>query len=360
MLQDQPPLIPPAPATTGPTHPPHRRRSRAVKVGCAVTLAAALLLVVCLGLTAITLHATKALSRSALGPPPLLNRMPAWSPDGKQIAFSSNQDGNTDIYVMDADGSHLIQLTQDSLATFYFLQSATDVEPAWSPDGQHLLFTSGRGNKMMSYVDLDIYVMRPDGTQVTPLTNLPAILGVQQEPAWSPDGQQIAFTSDTTGRLGLYVMNADGSNIRALRTDMPDSGQAAWSPDGTQLAFASDYGGNADIYKIDQDGSNAVRLTSDKADDLQPDWSPDGSQIVFASKRSGNYDLYLMNTDGTGLIALTNSPANETQPAWSPDGTQLAYVSDAGGDSNIYVMNKDGSDVVQLTGNQTNCFVFCP
>jgi WD40 repeat protein len=148
----------------------------------------------------------------------------AWSPDGKKIAFTSNRDGNDDIYVMDSDGAEVRRLTSNA---------AADGLPAWSPDGSEIAFTSDRtGND-------DIYVMDSDGTNQRGLTDNPDF---DYGPAWSPDGEKIAFTSNRDGNSEVYVMNADGSAQENLtRNPGTEEGNrgVSWSPDGGSMAFTS-------------------------------------------------------------------------------------------------------------------------
>ena len=230
---------------------------------------------------------------------------PSWSPDGRKISFTSisgpREDGNWDIYVMNADGSDITDLTQDS---------AKDDNPSWSPDGSRIAFTSERdGNE-------EIYVMNADGTGASRLTNNSAS---DWGPNWSPDGQRIAFLSTRSGNDDIYVMNADGSNANRLTTDPASDWEPSWSPDGRKIAFSSDREDrNHEIYVMNADGTEVTRLTDNRVNDSSPSWSPDGGHIAFASERGGNTDIYVMAADGSGLARLTSHPGDDYQPAWSP------------------------------------------
>ena len=245
------------------------------------------------------------------------------TPATDKIAFWSNRDGNDEIYVMNADGSGQTRLTNNP---------ASDVRPAWSPDGTKIAFESYRdGNE-------EIYVMNADGSGQTRLTNNP---GPDWTPAWSPDGTKIAFTSSRDSDLEIYVMNADGSG----QTRLSNGGgtDPAWSPDGTNIAFDSVRDSNGEIYVMNADGSGPTRLTNNPARDVSPSWSPDGTKIAFQSDRDGNDEIYVMNADGSGQTRLTNNPGPDWTPAWSPDGTKIAFDS-----LSISVMNADGSGLTRL------------
>ena len=287
---------------------------------------------------------------------------PAPAANGR-IVFSSNRDGNSEIYAMNADGSNQTRLTN---------HSGYDGDPVWSPDGQRIAFTSGRGG------NYEIYVMNADGTGVSRLTdatdgwNEPqaSALPVSVSPAWSPDGQRIAFSSNRESVLGseVYVMNADGTNVARLAPDYVSHWDSSptWSPDGQRIAFSShsDDGGQ-DIYVVNSDGSNLTRLThspdgSSRVMGLQfnsaPAWSPDGSRIAFVSARDDpNYAVYVMNADGSQQTSLAEqSDQRFYPPAWSPNSQRIAFSSDRDGNWDIYVMNADGSSQTKLTNHQAN------
>ena len=157
-----------------------------------------------------------------------------------------------------------------------------------------------------------IYTANIDGTNLRRLTNTSSH---EDFATWSPDGTQIVFSR--VGRNdGTYIINADGSDERQL-TDFVVL-EPAWSPDGTRIAFGSDHGGFRGIYVMDADGSNIQRLSSTRAGENCPDWSPDGTKLVFASWRDGDGEIYIMNADGSDLQKLTDNRFEEEFPAWRP------------------------------------------
>ena len=275
----------------------------------------------------------------------------SWSPDGKKIAFNSSRDGNHEIYVMNSDGTEQKNLTNNP---------ATDFFPSWSPDGKKIAFSSNRGGNFRGiYGNSEIYVMNSDGTEQKRLTNNPA---EDYFASWSPDGKKIAFNSEgdvtkvdfSSGEdvnLEIYVINVDGTEQRRLALD----GRPSWSPDGKKIAFSpfrSNRDVNGEIYVINVDGTEQKRLTNNPAEDYFASWSPDGKKIAFWSDRDGNDEIYVMNSDGTEQKNLTKNPARDFNPFWSPDGKKIAFNSNRDGDfREIYVMNSDGSQQTRLTNN---------
>ena len=267
---------------------------------------------------------------------------PEWSPDGSKIAFvkpTYYKEGNNwgVIWVMNADGSNKIKLTDDTEK----LDS-----PAWSPDGSKIAFRSGPISYGPGPWDKgDIWVMNADGSNKINLTNKPGCYG---EPVWSPDGSKIVFKLETSRpSLDIWVMNSDGSNkIKLGGGDSP-----AGSPDGSKIAFLSGNNiGSSDISVMNADGSNKIKLTN-KYSAYSPAWSPDGSKIAFGFVYANNKgDIWVMNADGSNMINLTNKSGGG--PVWSPDGSKIAF----GSESDIWVMNADGSNKINLTNSAANYY----
>jgi Tol biopolymer transport system component len=269
----------------------------------------------------------------------------AWSPDGR-IAIVSPETpdtGDSKIYVMNADGSGKRRLTSDT---------GSESDPAWSPDGRRIAFTSGRDGSS------GIYVSNADGTEQRLL--MPAAVTYPGQLAWSPNGQKIAFTIELpkapeaqTRNLEIHVVNADGSGQRRLTRSPVRDNSPVWSPDGRRIAFES----NWQVWLMNADGSGKRRLTRKGAHNFNPAWSPEGKRIAFERGRkerevsngaagSWGLGLYVMNADGNGQQRLTQGGS---QPYWSPDGRKIAFVSNRDGNTDIHVMNADGSRRRNLT-----------
>ena len=227
---------------------------------------------------------------------------PTWSPDGSRIAYrhQTGDDSSTEIYVMDADGSHPTRLTRNHVA---------DWGPDWSPDGAEIAWNSQTGSGSSGLLG---YVMAPDGSGRARLSRHPV-----EYPAWSPDGSRIAFMAQEPDAYGsnpdynIFVMNADGSDLRRLTTAPGEDGWPAWSPDGSRIVFASarddcsvrdledcrttgDIGPWMDPWIVDADGSDQHRLTWAFGQFFA--WSPDGSAILA----TGYGGLYVIRPDGSG------------------------------------------------------------
>jgi len=247
------------------------------------------------------------------------------------ISFSSNRVGNQDIWTLNLDTGELQNLTEWS-------QSDED-HSEWSPDGSQIVFSS---NKLANRNQ--IYLMNADGTNVRQLTNL---AGDNQRATWSPDGTRIAFDSTRDGNSEIYVMNVDGSNLINVTNHPGLDFFPAWSPDGTRIAFTSDRDGNNEIYIVDFDGSNLVRLTENEFDDAAIAWNP-SYDIAFRSDLNGPFDIYLINVQTREVEQLTADEPADAAPAWSPDGTFILFSARVD-DSEVYLMRRNGENIRNLT-----------
>ena len=255
---------------------------------------------------------------------------PMLSPDGSKIVFESNRTGTAEIYVMNADGKNITELTNNK---------ASNHSPIWSPDGSKIVFASDGDHQW------DVYIMNADGAEQKRLTNQP---GDDGHPHWSPDGKRIIFNSArTTPDLKaewskqfheVFTMNADGGDVKQISSAKTVSTYPSFSPDGKRICFRRviDAPGyqwdltlsprNSEVFVMNADGTNPVNLTKNAAYDGWPMWSPDGRKILFSSNRAGPANigqLYVINPDGTGLQKITDGPGSFVQPSWSHDGKKI-------------------------------------
>ncbi|MGA8221355.1 MAG: Tol-Pal system beta propeller repeat protein TolB [Candidatus Acidiferrales bacterium] len=231
---------------------------------------------------------------------------PRWSPDGTRIAFTCYVParGVTSAQIC------IYSTASDRLIAFPRYRG-TNSSPAWSPDGSQIAFMSSQGG------DPEIYVSDADGSHLHKIT---FAAGVNTSPAWNPKtGKQIIFVSDRGGDPVLYLANSDGSNVE--KVDVEDRGYVvdpAWSPNGQLLAFSwRRPSGNFDIYIMDIVSRQIVELTRDAGRNERPSWAPDGRHIVFESTRSGTRQIWTVLADGSLPKQLTYEGQNES-PNWSP------------------------------------------
>jgi TolB protein len=231
-----------------------------------------------------------------------INLSPAWSPDGREIAFVSyrkDRTGLPELMIVNSDG----ELRKAFPQQHGELNSA----PAWSPDGRLLAFSSSRDG------NAEIYTLRiADGT----LTRLTRNEAIDTSPAWSPNGREIAFTSDRSGTPHIYIMDAEGANVRRLTYEVGYCDAASWSPLGDRIAFAGRVPGGFDIFVKDLGTGQLLKLTESANINEWPRWSPDGRHLVFASNRTGGFDVYTMDAAGSRVRRLTHG-GNSFSPAWS-------------------------------------------
>lgn len=301
--------------------------------------------------------------------------------NSSRIAFASNRNGNWDVYLMNADGSNLVNVSNHP--------ERADIGPQWSPDGRQIAFNSDNSVIVADQVgqviggfspesalannpswspssemialhttidgNFELYQLRFDGTELTRLTNSSTY--DESCPDWSPIGDYIAYRShhELSAGFDLDLMRADSSG--ATDSLMTWAGSASdcplidWSPDGEHLAVVNRTLSELEIGKSDQS-----KVLAECARGF-PDWSPDGAKITFAGDQCTNNadrtEIYVVNSDGSAMERLTDNSAADYHPVWSPDGRKIAFVSSRDGNDEIYVMNADGSQQTNLTRNSS-------
>jgi TolB protein len=260
-----------------------------------------------------------------------------------KIAFVSNRDGNDELYMMDYDGANATRLT---------FNKVVDYSPTWSPDAKKIAYTSYQNLVPGLYI-LNIY----EGVRTAV-----SIKGNNFSASWSPDGKKLAFSSTMDGNAEIYTAEATDDNIKrksfAIKrlTFNPGIDTApSWSPTGRELVFTSDRGGTPQIYVMDAEGSNVRRVSFGGSTYLDsPAWSPAGDKIVFVARVESLFDLYVLNIRTNQIAKLTESNARNESPAWSPDGRHIIFTSDTKGGLQIFSIDADGQNFRQLTTKGQN------
>ena len=268
-----------------------------------------------------------------------------------QIAFASARTGIPQIYLMNTDGTQLTVLTN---------MNEGACQPAWSSDGKQLVFTSpcrARGDfSGESYPDSSLYIMNADGTELAQLTTGPE---ANFDPAWSPDGNRIAFTSLRDGYKQIYMLNLD-SQIETRLTNTPaeiESSLPAWSPFGNQIAYVVKRVGTYQIWTMSDEGQDNVQLVRSGQNlwDFLPQWSPDGVTILFNQRDKGLHRPWLMSINFTNSEqgpARLNFPTPIEDVEFSPDGVWLVFEGvDLEANRDIYLITMTGGSLTRLTND---------
>ena len=258
---------------------------------------------------------------------------PAFSPDGQSVIFASDREGNPEIYIQSLDGSNLRRLTN---------HPAHDEFPTFSPDGTQIAFNSNREDE-----NFDVYVMNADGSGVRRLTNWKSEEEIRPG-CWTPDGTRILFTSNKEGGGDIYMTSVELYPTKLVLNNADDLHFASYSPDGKQMMYvvqAEDGSGDLYVRHVETKKDRAI-LHSESAE-LFPKFSPDGASIVLQHRVGGNAEICIVSVESGEVRNLSNNPARDVQPAWSPDGSRIAFASNREGNYDVfplYLMNADGTN----------------
>lgn len=263
---------------------------------------------------------------------PLPTEPPPPDLDDLLIAFNSNRTGNNEIFVMNAKGRKVEQLTNSPF---------DDRVPSWSPNGDEIAFQSNRDG------DYEIFIIDIATKNVRQVTSNGCN---DYAPAWSPDGGRFAYYSDCDGNREIYVINVDGSSRKKLtQTSNGYNWFPAWSPDGSLITFASNRDGNYHAYVMNSDGSNQAKL----ARGCVPTFSPDGQYILFSSYCTDDGDLFIMEKDGTNVETLL-ADQEARNPSWSPYGDSILFQSFLTGVYNIWSLALEDKSLIQISENNSD------
>lgn len=257
---------------------------------------------------------------------------------GSKIAFVSTGSGNKEIYSCEFDGYNPQQLTRNHSITLF---------PAWSSDGRYLAYTSYKQGKP------DLFIKNLAEMQETSI----AKKGLNMTPAWVPGKFELAATLSFSGDQEIYLLTGSGKIIKRLTNMQGSDISPAWSPDGKKLAFVSNRSGNPQVYIQDMDSGKVRRLTYQGNYNTQPNWSPQGNKIAYASFGDDRHNIFVIDAEGQQPIQLTFESGDNEAPSWSPDGSLIVFSSTREGPSRLYVMTASGTDqrrLLALDGEQTN------
>jgi TolB protein len=248
-----------------------------------------------------------------------------------RIAFSSLTKNGKEIAVMDMDGHDEQVLTKNK---------SINISPTWSPDGKQLIFTSYlHGNP-------DLYMLNVGGSRMKRITDGP---GGKLTPNWSPNGSEVAMASSAAGIANIYRIHPNGKDIVRLTDGDAIDISPTWSPNGSTIAFASERAGGLHLFKMNNEGKGITRLTYVGYQNDMPSWSALNDRIAFAGRVSGKFDIFTINPDGSNLQRLTINAGSNEHPSFSPDGRFIVFSSTRTGESAIYIMRRDGSNQTRIS-----------
>jgi TolB protein len=260
-----------------------------------------------------------------------------------EIAFISSRSGSKEVFVMSADGKNLRSATSNrSINSF----------PSWSPNGKEIVYTSYRHRNRPHLFMLTRGRKSPGRILRSLDSGAPLYRGV-----FSPSGDRLALVMSLDGATEILTVGRSGRDLRRLTRNRIIDISPTWSPNGKRIAFVSDRAGTPQVYVMDRDGSDVRRLTFNGSYNTAPSWSPDGRWIAYESRVGSQFDIWLIDPEGGANYPLVTHPRSDEHPTWAPDSRKIAFASTRRGHADIYQIDLNGENLRRITqggGDNTN------
>lgn len=251
-----------------------------------------------------------------------------------EIAFVSDRTGNPELHVMDAMGTNQRPITT---------AGGINQFPAWHPNGEEIVYTSYRDGGRPH-----IFVLARVGRSGRILRALDPAQS-HYRAVFDPDGDRLALVAKQDGAAEIFTVGRSGGALRRLTKNRTIDVSPSWSPDGKKIAFVSDRSGSPQIYIMSREGVNVRRITFNGGYNTAPAWSPDGRWIAYEARVGGQFDIWLVDPEGNANVPLVSHPRSDEGPAWSPDGRKIVFSSSRRGSYDLYRVDVSGKNLVRLT-----------